>query len=166
MIESQDRLNKLLLEKETTEVLNVKKADLGATFIKIGSNNRRLKIWNKGNRPRATCLCRFPDGNDCLVQSDIDSKFPLETLDTLQSVELIASISLDSKSKHPIKLTWSDDFSDHNEKVVYPDDLNRMPAQGHCLGTRAGPSGQSRPNHRCSFFSRVANDPSSTPNSR
>jgi hypothetical protein len=62
----------------------------------------------------------FPDGNDCLVQSDIDSKFPLETLDTLQSVELIASISLGSKSKHSIKLTWSDDFSDHNEKVVYP----------------------------------------------
>jgi hypothetical protein len=95
LIESQDRLNKLLLEKEATEILNIKKA----------ARNVSLS---------------FPDGNDCLVQSDIDSKFPLETLDTLQSVELIASISLGSKSKHSIKLTWSDDFSDHNEKVVYP----------------------------------------------
>lgn len=120
LIESQDRLNKLLLEKETSEVLNVKKADLGATFIKIGSNNRRLKIWNKGKSSARNVSLSFPDGNDCLVQSDIDSKFPLETLDTLQSVELIASISLDSKSKHSIKLTWSDDFSEHNEKVVYP----------------------------------------------
>jgi hypothetical protein len=117
LIESQDRLNKLLLEKEATEILNIKKADLGATFIKIGSNNRRL---NKGKSAARNVSLSFPDGNDCLVQSDIDSKFPLETLDTLQSVELIASISLGSKSKHSIKLTWSDDFSDHNEKVVYP----------------------------------------------
>jgi glycosyltransferase involved in cell wall biosynthesis len=112
--------NKLILEKEATEILNIKKADLGATFIKIGSNNRRLKIWNKGKSAARNVSLSFPDGNDCLVQSDIDSKFPLETLDTLQSVELIASISLGSKSKHSIKLTWSDDFSDHNEKVVYP----------------------------------------------
>jgi len=120
LIESQDRLNKLLLEKEAGEVLNAQKANLGATFIKIGSNNHRLKIWNKGKASARNVTLDFPEGNECLIQSDINSKFPLETLDTHQSVELIAVLSMDSKSKHAIKLIWSGDFNDHNEKVVYP----------------------------------------------
>jgi hypothetical protein len=120
VIESQERLNSLLLEKETSEALNFRKADLGATFIKIGSNDRRLKIWNKGKSAARNITMEFPEGNGCLIQSDIDSKFPLEILDTHQSVELIAALSLNSKSKHPIRLIWSDDFSSRNEKVVYP----------------------------------------------
>lgn len=120
LIESQERLNKLLLEKEAGEVLNVKKADLGATFIKLGSNQYRLKIWNKGKSAARNVSLDFPEGNDCLIPSDIDAKFPLEILETHQSVELIAAVSMESKSKHPIKLTWSDDFSENNEKMVYP----------------------------------------------
>lgn len=120
LIESQERLNKLLLDKEAGEVLNVKKADLGATFVKLGSNKHRLKIWNKGKSAARDVSLNFPEGNECLIQSDIDAKFPLEILETHQSVELIAAVSMDSKSKHPIKLTWSDEFSEHNEKMVYP----------------------------------------------
>lgn len=120
LIESQERLNKLLLDKEEGEVLNVKKADLGATFIKLGSNKYRLKIWNKGKSAARNVSLDFPEGNDCLIQSDIDAKFPLEILETHQSVELIAAVLMYSKSKHPIRLTWSDEFSEHNEKMVYP----------------------------------------------
>lgn len=120
LIESQERLNKLLLDKEASEVVNIKKADLGATFVKLGSHKHRLKIWNKGKSAARNVLLDFPEGNDCLIQSDIDSKFPLEILETHQSVELIAAVSMDTKSKHPIKLIWSDDFSEHNEKMVFP----------------------------------------------
>lgn len=120
VIESQERLNRLLLEKETSDAISFRKADLGATFIKIGSSDRRLKIWNKGKSAARNVTMEFPEGNGCLIKSDIDSKFPLEILDPHQSVEFIASLSLNSKSKHPIKLIWSDDFSERNEKVVYP----------------------------------------------
>ena len=120
LIESQERLNKLLLDKETGEIQSVKKADLGATFIKLGSTKYRLKIWNKGKSAARNVSLEFPEGNDCLIQSDIDSKFPLEILETHQSVELIAAVSMDTKSKHPIKLVWSDEFSEFNEKLVYP----------------------------------------------
>lgn len=120
LIESQERLNNLLLEKETGEVVNVKKADLGATFITLGTSKHRLKIWNKGKSAARNVSLDFPEGNECLIQSDIDSKFPLEILEAHQSVELIAGISIGSKSKHPIKLTWSDEFSEDNEKMVYP----------------------------------------------
>lgn len=118
--ESQEKLNNLLLEKETGEIQNTKKADLGATFIKLGNSKYRLKIWNKGKSAAHNVSLQFPEGNDCLLQSDIDSKFPLEILETHQGVELIAFISMDTKGKHPIKLAWSDEYSDRNEKLVYP----------------------------------------------
>ncbi len=120
LIESQERLNRRLLEKEDAESNEEKKADLGATFIKLGSSNYRLKIWNKGKAVARNVSIEFPEGNDCLVESDIKGKFPLETLDTHQSVELIASVHMGTKSKHAIKLCWADDLGPANEKVVYP----------------------------------------------
>src|SRR5712691_346242 len=63
LIESQERLNQRLLEKEDAESTAEKKADLGATFIKLGSSNYRLKIWNKGRAPARNVLIEFPEGN-------------------------------------------------------------------------------------------------------
>ena len=62
----------------------------------------------------------FPEGNDCLIESDVKSKFPMEVLEQHQSVELIAAIHIGSKSKHLITLKWSDDMHTHNQKTVYP----------------------------------------------
>ena len=120
LIESQEKLNQRLLEKEDAESNEEKKGNLGATFIKLGSNKYRLKIWNKGRATERNVSIDFPEGNDCLIESDINSKFPLETLDTLQSVELIAAVHMGTKNKHAIKLCWADDFSSTNEKIVYP----------------------------------------------
>jgi hypothetical protein len=120
LIESQEKLNKLLLEKEKSEAVNEKKADLGASFISLGSSRVKLKIWNKGKAGARNIFIEFPGGNDVLIQSEIDEKFPLESLDPYQSVELIAVVHAGTKSKHAIKLVWSDDFSDRNEKIVYP----------------------------------------------
>ena len=120
LIEIQERLNNRLLEKEQEASAGEKKADLGAAFLKLGSSKYRLKIWNKGKATARNVYLEFPDGNDCLIQSDIDGKFPLEILEPHQSVELIAAVGMDTKSKHTIKLRWADDSSESNEKVVYP----------------------------------------------
>lgn len=120
LIESQEQLNRLLLEKEEQDSESSKKADLGTTFIKLGSTKYKLKVWNKGKVCARNVRIEFPEGNDVLIQSDIDSKFPLETLDTHQSVELIAAVHMGTKSKHVIKLVWDDDSSNNNEKVTYP----------------------------------------------
>ena len=119
-IESQEKLNKLLLEKEKNEATNEKKADLGATFIKLGNSKYRLKIWNKGKAIANKVNIEFPEGNDILVQSEIDGKFPLESLDIYQSVELIAVVSFQTKRKHVLRLSWSDKYGEKNEKIVYP----------------------------------------------
>ncbi len=120
LIESQEKLNALLLEKEKSEAEIDKKADLGASFIKLGNNNYRLKIWNKGKASARNVLIDFPTGNDVIIQSEVDEKFPLEILDKFQSVELIAAVAMDTKRKHTVHLSWSDDFSQNNQKTVYP----------------------------------------------
>ena len=120
LIESQEKLNNLLLEKEESEAVSGKKADLGASFVKLGSNKHRLKIWNKGSATARNIRLEFPEGNDVLIQSDVDGKFPLESMEKFQSVELIASVHMGTKSKHVIRIVWEDDSENHNEKLVYP----------------------------------------------
>lgn len=118
--ESQERLNKLLLEKESGEAASAKKADLQASFNKLGSNKYRLRVFNKGKAVARNVRVEPLEGTDCLRQSDINSKFPLQYMEPHQSVELMAMVHLGTQGKQPIRLIWSDDHSDHNEKVAYP----------------------------------------------
>ena len=120
LIEGQDRLNAVLLARETAEASEAKRADLGASFIKLGSNNYRLKVWNKGKAAARHVRLEFPEGNDCLIPSDIAAKFPMELLEPHQSVELIAAVSMDTKSKHPMQICWDDDTREGNQKMIYP----------------------------------------------
>lgn len=118
--ETQEELNRLLMAKESGEAANAKKADLGAAFNKLGNNKYRLKVFNKGRAVARNVRLEPLEGTDCLIQSDIDSKFPLEHMEPHQSVDLIAAVHMGTQGKQPVRLIWSDDHKDHNEKVVYP----------------------------------------------
>ncbi|WP_313457995.1 hypothetical protein [Stenotrophomonas sp.] len=120
LAETQDLLNRLLLAKESGEANNAKKAYLDARFKKLGSNTYRLRVFNKGKTDARNVRLEPLEGTDCLIQFDIDFKFPLEQMEPHQSVDLIAAVDYDTQSKQPVRLIWSDDHSDHNEKVVYP----------------------------------------------
>jgi hypothetical protein len=120
VIKSQEKLNNLLIEKESEDSIKGKKADLGTSFIKLGNSNYRLKIWNKGPATARNIRIEFPEGNDVIISSEVDEKFPLESLEKFQSVELIAAVHSQTKSKHVIRLIWEDDSQDHNEKLSYP----------------------------------------------
>lgn len=119
LIESQEKLNRILLEKEAADSAAGKKADLGASILKLGSNNYRLKIWNKGKAPARNVILDLPEGNEFLSESEIEQKFPLEVLDAHQSVELMAVFHMESKPKHAIRLIWADGHTDRNEKTLY-----------------------------------------------
>jgi hypothetical protein len=119
LIESQEKLNKLLAQKEEEDALLGKKADLGAGIIKLGDNKYRLKIWNRGKAAARNVRISFPEGNDLIISSELERKFPLEYLETHQSVELIAAVHMQTKLKHVVNLSWSDDFNDRNEKTAY-----------------------------------------------
>lgn len=120
LIKTQENLNNLLLNKELADVKNSFKADLGATFITIGSKERRLKIWNKGNGIARNVRIEFPQDNHILIQQEIDENFPLEVLEQFQSIELIASSNIHTNKKQVFKLLWEDDENLENTKTVYP----------------------------------------------
>lgn len=120
LIESQEKLNILLLGKENEEAIKERSADLGASFIKLGSNKYRLKIWNKGSATAKNVRIEFPEGNDVVSDSDLANKFPMESLERHQSVELIAFVHMQTKRKHLVRLIWEDDAQLHNEKLSYP----------------------------------------------
>lgn len=120
LIKSQELLNQRLLEREENDAQADRKADLGANFIKLGKSNWRLKIYNKGKAAARNVTIACEEADNLLIQSDVDSKFPLEVLEPMQGVELLASVDFSSKTKHTIVLRWADDFSDSNEKTVYP----------------------------------------------
>ena len=102
------------------EESNAGRADLGATFVKLGSSKVRLKIWNKGKATARNVRVEITDVDDIFIPSEIQEKFPLETLEQHQFVELIASPHLGSKLKHAVRLMWEDDHSADNDKTVYP----------------------------------------------
>ena len=114
----ENELSKLLLRKEQHEALEGLSADLSASFIKLGSNSRRLKVFNKGKKTARNIRLEFPDGNDLVIKSDINSKFPLDTLEQFQSVELLATSEFGSPSKLTVKLTWDDELKKDNSKIL------------------------------------------------
>lgn len=114
------KLTKRLIAKEEHEAQARSRADLGANFMKLGNNSYRLKIFNKGNADARNVRIDFLGDDHCLVQSEVDSKFPHEVMEPHQGVELIAAPHWGSKSKYPMKLIWDDDYKTDNEKMVYP----------------------------------------------
>jgi hypothetical protein len=119
LIFTQEKLNQLLLDKETSVIEFEKQAELGASFLKLGSNKYRVKIWNKGKAPAQDVSIEFPEGNEIVSEREINEKFPLQFLDVHQAVELIASVGLSTKSKHLVKLEWSDGRALRVEKLIW-----------------------------------------------
>lgn len=119
MAEVQVELNKLLLRKETNDAIDNFKAELGVNFVKF-ANNHRLKVFNKGKGAAKNVRINFPGGNEIIVQSDVESKFPLEVMEQHQSVELIAAVYFSSPNKMIIELVWDDDTGLNQSKLFYP----------------------------------------------
>ena len=118
LIDTQNELSKLLLRKEQNEALEKYSADVSANFIKLSSNDRRLKVFNKGKQTAKNIRIEFPEGNDLVIESDINRKFPLATLEPHQSVELLATSSFGSPSKITVKLIWDDSIKKENTKTL------------------------------------------------
>jgi hypothetical protein len=119
LIETQEKLNKRTLAQSESEALDARKADVGASLVRYGGNNYRVKVFNKGKSPARNVVIEFPDGNNMVPDSEIRDKFPMELLEQHQSVDLIAAVSMDTPSKQPVVLKWSDDNSDNNKKTSY-----------------------------------------------
>ena len=119
-LDLQGKVNSLILEKEQREADQAGQAELGASFLSIGSKKHRLKIFNKGKVAAHNVNITFLSGNDIVPNSEIEDKFPMEHIDPGQAVELIAAVHKQTKRKHAIRLKWSDPNGEEREKDVYP----------------------------------------------
>jgi hypothetical protein len=120
LIESQETLNRLYLEKEIQLSENERKAELGASFVRVGpKNSYRLKVWNKGKAAAKNVSIEFPNGNDIVPDYDLNAKFPLESLEPQAGVELIAVVHLGLTPKQVVKLVWDDGAGSQNEKIIH-----------------------------------------------
>ncbi|WP_292364243.1 MULTISPECIES: hypothetical protein [unclassified Methanoculleus] len=119
LLDIQKKLNIFILDKEEREATQEKKADLGANFVTIGSNKHRLKIFNKGRATAYNVTIDFPEGNHMILDHDIEQKFPLESLERGQSVELIAVVGMSTKSKLAVRLFWQNEDGKKSDKTVH-----------------------------------------------
>lgn len=119
--ETNDRLNRLLIEREQAEVMTAMQADLSANVISVGKTNYRLKIFNRGKGvAKNVRLIDMNTDNTVLIASDIQRKFPIPILEQHQSVELVAAVTLGSGPRIHIKLTWNDETGENREKELTP----------------------------------------------
>lgn len=119
--ETTDRLNRLLIERETAESVASKKADLSANMIKVGKNDHRLKVFNRGKGiARNVRLTDINPQNSILIAGEISRKFPVPILEQHQSVEVIAANHMGAEPRVHIKLEWDDDTGAGHEKELTP----------------------------------------------
>lgn len=119
-IETNDKLNKILIEKEKEEIISKKSADISANFINLGKSNYRLKVFNRGQCAATNVKIEILEGKDLFIASDIISKFPVEILDRQQCVELFTPFCGNSSDKVKIKFIWDDESGNEKFKIVTP----------------------------------------------
>jgi hypothetical protein len=114
-IATQDNLNKLLLQKERAELESAKEGDVGATVVRLGSNQYRIRVFNKSRGRAYDVRISYPEDHDWGIN---DHVFPLEFLDSGQSVDVILVLSFGCKSKIRAVLSWSDGNGSHRNEVM------------------------------------------------
>ncbi len=117
-----DRLNRMLIDRETEESIAEKKAEVSANLYKSGRNDYRLKVFNKG-KGRALNVRLIDldvEIDSVLIADEIHLKFPHPILEQHQSIELNACLTLSSSLRTHIKLLWDDETGTNHWKELTP----------------------------------------------
>ena len=119
--ETTERLNRLLIERETQAGEESKRADVSANLIALGRNQHRLKVFNRGKgTARNVRVLDLQKEGSILIRSDIQHKFPLPILEQHQSLEIIAALDLSSPRHAHVRLIWDDETGTDHEKELTP----------------------------------------------
>lgn len=113
-----ERLNLLLIEKEAAENQAQQRAEIGANPYRAGKSDTRLKIFNRGKAPAHNVRLEELESSGLLMPSDIQRKFPVDTLDVHASVELHLIRTFQSANKTRIQVTWDDGAGRDQTKVI------------------------------------------------
>ncbi len=119
--ETAERLNRLLIERESAETQQQFKADVGANFVKIGKSDNRLKIFNRGAATARNIRMEILVGEGLITNSELSEKFPIPTLERHQTVEVMPRIHFNSPRRIHIRLHWDDESDTDKQKEMWLD---------------------------------------------
>lgn len=119
--ETAERLNRLLIDKESAEWQAQRKADVGANFVKIAKSDYRLKVFNRGQVAARNIRLEFLAGGEVMMASELKQKLPVPALERHQTVELMASINMQSPRRAHMRIHWDDDAGTDQHKDVWSD---------------------------------------------
>lgn len=119
--ETAERLNQLLIARETAENEQQGKADMSANLVKIGKHDYRLKVFNRGLGTARNVRLEVLDGERVLPTSDVERKFPVPALERQQGVELSARVYIGSPRRCHVKLLWDDETGSDWHKELWLD---------------------------------------------
>jgi len=114
-IKTQDDLNQLLLTKEKKEVDSSEEAFVSANVVKMGNGNYRIRVFNKGKGRANNVDISYPEEHNWMIMNNI---FPLEFLESGQSVELILALNMGAQSKIKAVFTWNDKNGAKTNEVI------------------------------------------------
>ncbi len=118
--ETAERLNQLLIVRESSELEQQRKAEVSANFVKIGKNYR-LKVFNRGGGPARNVRLEFLTAGELTDQRELDEKFPLPLLERQQSLVLFLRVHMSSPRRAHIRLSWDDDGGVGQSKELWLD---------------------------------------------
>lgn len=114
----QVQMERVLLREKIVLQQASEKADLDAQFVKTDGKHTKLQIVNR-NKPLATNVrIDFPEGNQLIIQKEIDAKFPLASLNMHTPIELSIAVYNNAPRKIVLQLIWDDGFQMKNIKTI------------------------------------------------
>lgn len=119
--ETAERLNKLLIDKESAVSQAQRKADVGVNFVEVTKNDYRLKVFNRGAGIARNLRLEFIAGEEVMIASELKQKIPIPALERHQTVELMANIHMQSPRRTHIRIYWDDDSGADQHKDVWSD---------------------------------------------
>lgn len=116
-----ERLNQLLIARETADTEQQRRAEVSANFVKIGKRNHRLKVFNRGAGVARNVRLELLSGGDLLADDELHEKFPVPAMEQHQTVELLAFVHLHSPRRCHVRLHWDDDIKEGQQKELWLD---------------------------------------------
>lgn len=111
------RLNALLIKKEEIDNLAALRADISANFVKIGRNDYRFRVYNRGKGTARNVRMEIVVGQE-LLDTDLNHKFPFPLLDTHQSIDMLARVHMGSPRRATVRLAWEDDAGGGEKEIT------------------------------------------------
>lgn len=117
----QAQMDRLFLREQAEQSLATEKAELDAEFVRHDDDRHpKLQITNNSQSLAKNIRIAFPNGNNLILQHDIDEQFPVAVLNKHNAIECSIAVYNNAPRKITIELMWDDGFQDNNVRILHP----------------------------------------------